>query len=122
MLTGLPFCWVCTVNAPALWDEVDAPSKDVGRLMEPFRIDCGVEALDMAPPHLFVGVGLVSVAKANANYVVRPKGLLDGPCDGGLRLALWEIIGNEVCANSKFQWVSGALQSCVMLTWSLSLL
>ena len=55
------FIGVCAVNAPAVWDEVDASPKDVGGLVEPLCIDHGVEALDMAPPRLFVGVGLVSV-------------------------------------------------------------
>ena len=56
--------------------------------MEPLRVDRGVETLDMAPPHLFVGVGLVVVAKANAHDVVRSKCMLNGPCDGSLCLPL----------------------------------
>lgn len=41
--------------------------------MDPFRVDRGVQALDMAPSGLFVGGVLVGVTETNARDVVRTE-------------------------------------------------
>ena len=65
-------------------DEVGAASKNVSRLVDPLRVDGGVETLDMTPPRLFGGVALGGIAKTNAHDVVFSKNLLDGFGDGVL--------------------------------------
>ena len=71
--------------------EVDAPTEDVHRLIEPFYIYRGVEALNVVPPCLFVSVRVVVVAKAYSNYVVCTKYLLYGPYND-----IWDLCCGKV--------------------------
>ena len=50
--------------------------------------------------------------EAYADYVNRPEGLFNGPCDDRLRFAFWEVIGNKGCANSEFRRVAGSAIVC----------
>jgi hypothetical protein len=60
--------------------------------MEPFGVDGGIEALDVAPSCMLVRVRLVVGSKAYSHYVVRSEDLFYGSCDGGLRFPLWEVV------------------------------
>ena len=104
-----------------MWDEVDAASKDVGRLVDPLRVDRGVETLDMAPSRLFVGGVLVVVAKANAHDVVRSE-----ICLMALVMAVCDSRCGRLLATSVVLMRSSdglpMLRSRVMLTCSFSLL
>lgn len=54
--------------------------------MEPLRVYRGINALDVAPTRLLIGMHVV--AEANANHVVHTKYFVDGLWDGSLGLTL----------------------------------
>lgn len=90
-------------------DEVNATSKNIGGLVDLFRVNRHIEKLNMTPTRLFYGVVLIDVAKANVHDVIFIKSLLDDFDDGGLILALWEVIGDKCRANSKFRRIANSL-------------
>ena len=91
-----------------IFNEIYLSFENVDTFVEPFCVNCDIEALYVAPPCLFVGVELVVVAKTKADYIVCPEGLLDDYHDGCLHLWLWEVVGNEGCVNLEFQQVANA--------------
>lgn len=91
-----------------MWSKVDTASENVGGFVKPLRVNRGVEALNMIPTRLFVGVGLVIVAKVNVDYVIRNKCLLDDPWDGGLCVTLREVVGDGCDIYAEFRRVANA--------------
>ena len=78
--------------------------------MEPFGVDGDVEALNMAPPGLLVGLRVV-VAKTYSNNVIRTKSVFDGPDDRCLGLPLQQVVGDEGRAYPKLRRVAKAAVS-----------
>ena len=77
--------------------------------MKPFRAYLGVEALDVTPPRLFVGVGVVVDVVAHSKYVVRSECLFYGSRDGCLGFSLWEVVGDKGRANPELRGIASAL-------------
>ena len=80
--------------------------------MNPFGVDRRIEALDVAPSSLPIGVGLIIGTKTYAHDIVRSKYVFDGFCDNGLRLALREVVGNQCRTNAELRRVANSPLPC----------
>ena len=70
-------------------DEVDAAAKNVSGFVNPVGVDRRIEALQVTPTRLLIGIG---VTKTNVHYIVVSKKLLHCFCDGGLRFFLGKVV------------------------------
>lgn len=84
------------------------PSIYVRGFVKPFRVHRSAEALNMAPSHLFVDVGVVVGVITHSKYVVRSECLFYCLRDECLRFSLWEVVGDKDHVNLEFRGVAGA--------------
>ena len=61
-----------TIDATAVWDEVYVPPEDGCRFMQLFGIYRRIEAMNMAPSRLLVGMRVVIGSEVDAYNVIRP--------------------------------------------------
>ena len=119
MLAGSPSVGIRAIDAPAVWNEVDASSENVGEFVKLLRVDRSVEALDVAPTCLLVGVGLVVVAKLMPIMLSVPN-----VCFMTLEMVVCVSRCGRLLATSVVLMRSAnglpAPWSRVMLTWSFS--